>query len=225
MKLKDYILYWYKTYRQPGQARTTQITTMSCIRNHLLTAPLSEKELAEIHLRDLQTFLMEEYLHGKKTKLKHVDLTGEPLSAYTMTKLRQILIAVFRQAEKEGLIVRNIALDTSPIPIRQPKESPVFTPEAQRKFLQATKSHRFYTAYVLAFYLGCRRSELLGLSWDSINFKRNFLTIRQVVVLEDGVPVVRPRTKTRSSLRTIPFPKEIRLLLQEHRQRQKKGKR
>lgn len=222
MKLKDYILYWYKTYRQPGQARTTQITTMSCIRNHLLTAPLSEKELAEIHLRDLQTFLMEEYLHGKKTKLKHVDLTGEPLSAYTMTKLRQILIAVFRQAEKEGLIVRNIALDTSPIPIRQPKESPVFTPEAQRKFLQATKSHRFYTAYVLAFYLGCRRSELLGLSWDSINFKRNFLTIRQVVVLEDGVPVVRPRTKARNSLRTIPFPKEIRLLLQEHRQRQKK---
>lgn len=85
MKLKNYILYWYKTYRQPGQARTTQITTMSCIRNHLLTAPLSEKELAEIHLRDLQTFLTEEYLHGKNTRLKHVDLTGEPLSAYTMT--------------------------------------------------------------------------------------------------------------------------------------------
>lgn len=35
MKLKDYILYWYKTYRQLGQARTTQITTMSCIQNHL----------------------------------------------------------------------------------------------------------------------------------------------------------------------------------------------
>lgn len=83
MKLNDYILYWYKTYRQPGQARTTQITTMSCIRNHLLTAPLSDKELAEIDLRDIQTFLMEEYLHGKKTKLKYVDQTGEPLSAGT----------------------------------------------------------------------------------------------------------------------------------------------
>ena len=221
MKLHDYILYWYTTYRQPGQAKTTQITTMSCIRNHLLNSSLAEKELEDIKLRDIQTFLTEEFLHGKKTKLKYVDKTGEPLSTHTITKLRQLLIAIFRQAEKEGLIPRNIAMDTSSIAIRQPKESPVFTPESQKKFLQATKSHRFHTAYVLAFYLGCRRSEILGLSWDSIDFKRNFLTIRQVLVIENGLPVIRQRTKTRHSFRTIPVPQEIRFMLQDHRKQQK----
>ena len=213
MKIKDYVMYWYKTYRMPRQARTTQLTTLSVIENHIVGS-----QLGETH--HIQEFLTEELLHGKKTSLKYRSYVGEPLTAHTIIKLRQILIAAFKQAVKEGYIPRNVAEDTETVPLPH-KDAPVFTPENQRKFLAKTRHHRFYTAYALLFFLGCRRSEVLGLSWDAIDMRRNTLQIRQVLVMEGNTPVVRQSTKTKSSLRTIPFPSEIKAMLHDWKARQK----
>lgn len=220
MKLKDYILYWYQTYRMPHQQKNTQTAFMSLINNHILTSTLADKELGSITARDCQEFLTNEYMHGCKVKLTNFNKLGSPLSAHSVIKLRQILIATLRQAVKEGFINRNIAEDTEPV--RLPwHDNPVFTPEMQHKFLQSVKNHRFYTAYVLMFYLGCRRSEILGLSWDAIDFRRNILRIRQVLIIEHGKLTLREQTKTKASIRTIPFPKEIKYILQEWRKKQK----
>lgn len=214
MLLKDYALYWYTNYRMPKQQRTTQICFLSTIKHHICDSALGEMELDSIRTKDIQLHLTECLLHGNRKKLKFVDLTGTPLSPKTVIRIRQILIAMFNQAVKEDILIKNYASDTEPLSLPW-QDSPVFTPEAQRKFLQACRTHRFYTAYVLFFYLGCRRSELLGLSWSSVNFNRNVLTINQALLLENGELVLRERTKTRASIRTIPFPVEIKLLLQD----------
>ena len=36
MILKDYIVYWYQTYRKPKQQRTTQIAMENLIQNHIV---------------------------------------------------------------------------------------------------------------------------------------------------------------------------------------------
>ena len=221
MKIKDYVLYWYKIYRMPRQERTTQQTYLSAINNHIVGSELGEMEINEVETRHIQEFLTEELLHGKKTTLKHKSYIGEPLTPHTIIKLRQILVAAFKQAIKEGYISHNVAEDTETVSVPW-KDVPVFTSENQRKFLAKTRHHRFHTAYTLLFFLGCRRSELLGLSWDAIDLRRNVLQIRQVLVMEDGKPVIRQRTKTKASLRTIPFPTEIRAMLQDWREKQRK---
>ena len=58
-------------------------------------------------------------------------------------------------------------------------------------------------------------------SWNNIDFRKNILSIRQVLVIENGEIVLRQRTKTRTSIRTIPFPNEIKHLLIEWREKQK----
>ena len=212
--------YWYKTYRMPHQQRNTQLSCISLIKNHILFSGLGDKDIEDITARDIQIFLNEERLHGHRKQFARELKEGRPLSGHSMIKIRQLIIAAFKQAVKENIVQRNIAEDTEPIPLPW-RDSPVFTPENQKRFLYYTKNHRFYTAYVLLFFLGCRRSEILGLSWDNIDFRSNILKIRQALIIEDGKPVLKKRTKTKKSIRTIPFPKEIKYLLQEWRLKQK----
>lgn len=223
MLLKDYVTYWYATYKQPKHQRNTQETYWCYIRTHICSSKLGEMDIGEIRVADVQEFLSELLLRGNKCPLATIGGMGKPLSHWTVTKIRQIIISCLRHAVKEGMILRNVAEDTEPIPIRWSK-GPVFLPDVQKKFLRATRAHRFYTAYVLLFFLGLRREELLGLSWNQVDLRRNELTVRQVLVMEGGKPVLRDSTKTQASLRVIPFPQEIKLLLADWRKRQQEEK-
>ena len=219
MKLKDYILYWFRMYRMPRQRPSTQESMLSIIEKHINVSKLGDMDLTEITTKDVQEFLTEQFLTGNRGHLKHRDLRGQPLSAHTIVKMRQILISMFRQAVNEDMVSKNVAEFTTRISLPW-HESSVFTPEMQRQILERAKNHRFYVAYVLLFYLGCRRSEILGLSWNNVNFEENLLTIRQALVREYGQLVLRQRTKTRNSIRSIPFPDEIKALLLQVRARQ-----
>ena len=223
MLLRDYVIYWYSTYKQPKHQKNTQETYLCYIRTHICSSDLGGMDICEIRVGDVQGFLSELLLRGNKCPLTTIGSQGKPLSHWTVTKIRQILISAFRHAVKEGILTRNPAEDTEPVPIKWSK-GPVFLPDAQKKFLQATRTHRFYTAYVLLFFLGLRREELLGLSWNQVDLKRNELVIQQVLVMEGGKPVLRDSTKTRASLRVIPFPQEIKLLLSDWRKQQKQEK-
>ena len=79
-----------------------------------------------------------------------------------------------------------------------------------------------------AFY-GLRRSEVVGLKWDAIDFENNTITIRHTVTScrIDGkkVMVAADRTKNKSSMRTlplVPFFKERLLYLQDQQNKHRR---
>ena len=112
MKFKEYVWYWYTTYRKPKQRPISQVSTMSILRNHIDGTSIAEMELSDIRTRDLQEYLTDRKLHGKHTSRK-VATNGE-LSNHMMIKIRQIVIAVFEQAVREDLVRKNYAKETSP---------------------------------------------------------------------------------------------------------------
>ena len=71
---------------------------------------------------------------------------------------------------------------------------------------------------VVAVY-GLRRSELLGLQWDSLDFAQNTLTIKHTVVKYDGIHE-KDKTKNASSRRTFPLVPDISELLRQLRERE-----
>ena len=219
MNLGNFVNYWYRTYKMPKHAQSTSDVQLSYISTHLMPSTLGEMDINDIRTSDIQKFLGQLLMFGNKSKLKSLKCYGKPLSFWTVQKIRQLLISAYRQALKENIVAHNFAADTDPIP-KPVKHNIVFSTEHQQRFLAATRNHRFYVGYILLFYTGCRRSELLGLSWNNINFKQSSITISQGLVIENNMSVLKKTTKTQKSVRTIPIPQEIKILLRQHQKKQ-----
>lgn len=224
MKFKDYITYWHSTYRAPRQSKNTAAGIQASIRVHIESSKLGNMDISNIDVSDIQAFLTELLISGNKSKIFNMNRFGQPLAKSTVNKIRQIIIAAMQQAVKEKIISINPALDTEIIPVRT-KPANFFSFEAQQEFLEHTKNHRFHAAYLLMFYTGLRRGEVLGLSWNNINFKRNYVFISQILTMEEGKPVLyKNHAKTSRSIRLIPIPAQIKKEILLIRSRQKEEK-
>lgn len=69
----------------------------------------------------------------------------------------------------------------------------------------------------IAAYYGFRRSELIGLKWEAIDFEQKMITIQHKVLNVEGVLYLSDTLKTTSSHRTLPLLPEIEELLLERK--------
>lgn len=72
---------------------------------------------------------------------------------------------------------------------------------------------RLWGAIFTAISIGLRRGEVMGLRWQDINFEKNILYVRQNLLQIDGVVSI-GKPKTRQSVRDIPIPKSLQVILQ-----------
>lgn len=143
-------------------------------------------------------------------------LTGSPK---TVKDIYNTLKTAFRQAVAWGL------LGVSPAEgLRSPKvtrgEKRVLTPEELNKLLEVVQPYKHYLIIRLLALTGARLGEVLGLTWNDVNFAEGTLTIKRAVS-------IRKRklkdTKTTSSKRTLKLDPETLNLLAALRNRQEKG--
>ena len=85
------------------------------------------------------------------------------------------------------------------------------------KLFEAVKNHKLELGVIFGAFYGLRRSEIVGLRWESINFEANTITIEHTVTETniDGkhVIVADDTTKSKSSYRTLPLVPAIRTKL------------
>lgn len=84
-------------------------------------------------------------------------------------------------------------------------------------------------AVIAASFYGLRRSEIVGLKWNSIDFDANTITIRHVVtqasVNGKFITIAKDRAKNKSSLRTLPLVAPFKELLLQIREEQAEQRR
>lgn len=68
LTLRDYMTYWYTTYRMPNQQPNTQATSKSILKNHVFVSSIADKDLRDVTVRDCQEFLTHELLYGSKRR-------------------------------------------------------------------------------------------------------------------------------------------------------------
>jgi integrase len=83
------------------------------------------------------------------------------------------------------------------------------------QLLEAAKGEAVYPAILLTAFYGLRRSEVLGLKWDAVDFANGVIHIRNVVVEYQRTVEEKDQTKTKASYRTLPLAKEIADYLQQ----------
>ena len=106
------------------------------------------------------------------------------LAPKTVRYIHNTLSKALKDAERKGLVVRNVASRADPPKLRQSgsKEMKIWSPDQLRVFLTAMEGHRIEAAYVLAATTGMRRGEVLGLRWGDIDFEKRRLAVRQTVL-------------------------------------------
>lgn len=82
------------------------------------------------------------------------------------------------------------------------------TAQEAQLMLDALSDTDIYLHVALALYYGLRRSEVLGLKWNAIDFKRNTLTVQHTVVKNLTINAA-DMTKTETSCRTFQIFPEL----------------
>jgi integrase len=95
----------------------------------------------------------------------------------------------------------------------------VWTPDQTTRYLASIEEDRLAALWRLAATTGMRRSELLGLAWDSVDLEAGVLTVTQtLVVVSYRLELSEP--KTEAGRRTVALDPQTVRSLQRHRARQ-----
>ena len=137
---------------------------------------------------------------------------------WALRYFRAVLRSALSEAERQGLVSRNVAKLVRVPPPPQKEVSPL-TPEQAQAFLSTIEGHREEALYVLAMTLGMRQGELLGLTWDAVNLDEGVLTVRHTLKRYDGEYHLDP-PKTKKSYRTLALPAPLVVTLRAHRAHQ-----
>lgn len=104
--------------------------------------------------------------------------TKRPLSALTIHNAHARLHKALAVAVTQGYVARNVASDVELPPLPPSEIFPLDFDQAAA-LLASVAEHRWYALYRLAINLGMREGELLGLTWEMIDFKAKTIKIAQ----------------------------------------------
>lgn len=152
-------------------------------------------------------------------------------TAYQVSTIKQTYITLgtmFKSARLNGLIDRH-PMDGVRFskPMCDPKDIHYLSVDEQKKFLQVAVSSQNYEVYRLILETGLRTGEVIGLTWDSIDWKARTLTVSKVMEFRHNHHEWRAGPpKTRSGYRTIPLTQtayDLLLELYENRETRKES--
>ncbi|NNL12214.1 MAG: site-specific integrase [Acidimicrobiia bacterium] len=200
----------------PGRVeQSTAADYADTVRLHLKPA-LGSKVLTKLSVSELNA------LWASKRKAGY--------SANSIRIMRTVLRSALHQAEREGLLVRNVAALSDPPRVGHSEGRSLTIAEA-KILLDAASADRLEALYAISLTLGLRRGEALGLSWSDIDLESALVRVRRQLRRErlpeedrvDGgrrTQLVIRDLKTKRSRRTLHLTPALDGLLRTHRARQ-----
>ncbi|MDX2917637.1 MULTISPECIES: tyrosine-type recombinase/integrase [Streptomyces] len=202
--LGEWLAYWLEHIVKPNREHNTYVKYESKVRLYLVPH-LGKKPLVRLTPAQLRSFMAE---------LKRTEVP--PAARFEVLR---VLRNALNRAVREELLTRNVA-ELVDMPKVTKKEAKPWNAREAITFLRSARAHRLYAACVLVRVLGLRRSEVLGLRWQDIDFdQRQFTPLKQVQRVK-GVGLVLKDLKTESSHAVLPLPEFCARALEERRELQ-----
>ena len=136
--------------------------------------------------------------------------------------MKNIIFQSLNAAVKDDLISKNYCAFVT-LPKKVKREYTFYTEEQINDMLFAIRDEQLYALIKFTCIYGLRRSEVLGLRWNSVDLSRNLITINHTVV-SYKTRIEKNRTKNASSYRSFPLLPEIREMLIEMKANEKKNR-
>ncbi len=195
MLFSDYMLGWLEMVRN-----NIEVTTYAAYANIVKgkIAPYFGK--MKIKLKDLQPKHIQEFYSAC--------MKEQGVCANTVIRYHANLRKALQYAVKTDLIVKNPA-DQVDRPKVNKFVGSFYDKDEINHLLSVVHGTKIELAVMLASFYGLRRSEIMGLKWDAIDFENKTITIRHTVTQAtvNGVYqiVQKDRTKNQASRRTLPL--------------------
>jgi integrase len=199
----EYLQRWLMECAKPSTRPRTSERYEQLIRLHI--AP----EIGKVRLEKLAPSDVQRMLNRK--------LAGG-LSPKSVRHLRAVLTVALNRALRWGLVGRNAAALTDAPKLERHEIHPL-TLAQTRHFIEAVKSERFGSFFLLAATTGARRGELLAAKWADVDLDTRAIRITGSLQRIDGsLQVCEP--KTAKSRRPLPLLDFVAEALKAHRGRQ-----
>lgn len=194
MTLAEYLVDEWLPATKAHVAESTFANYESTTRSYVIPQ-LGHRPLQQLATPELNRFYAELLENGRTQ--------GDGgLSAKSVRNVHVVLRKSLEDAVDWSRLVHNPAAKAKSPRVQQ-RQMKTWTPYQVKVFLAAEKDSREFPIWRLAVTTGMRRSEVLGLSWDSLDLEEGRLSIRQSLVNVNNVPTLQSDTKTASSRRLV----------------------
>lgn len=216
MPYSDYVQKWLEYVHRKVDEVTYQGYELLAQRQIIPWFQEKSTKLDEVSLP-----LLQEYIDEKATKGRADGKGG--LSPRSLRLHKNILYQSLTEAVKDGLIASNPCQHVI-LPKNVRYESHFYTVEQLNQFFEAIRDEPLYPLLKITAIYGLRRSEVLGLKWDSIDFGAGTMTIRHTVSKVTKA-VEKDKTKNATSYRSFPLTEEAQRIFQAAKAEEEKNRR
>lgn len=176
---------------------------------------------------------MTDYFQNKKITLqnikpKHIQefyqyLLDEGLSGNTVKHYHANIRKALQYAMKTDIILSNPA-DKIDLPKIEEYKPKFYTSDEVKILLNEVIGTKLEIPVMIDCFYGFRRSEVIGLKWSAVDFENDTITINHTITQSNGKLIIRDKTKTKSSKRSLPLEPIVKSFLLELKEKQEKNK-
>lgn len=205
MKYSEWINIWLSEYLT-GRSPLTISQYKSYAHNHIVPV-LGNHRLDELSLAQIQKFIN--------------SLAQESLSAKTVKNIYGIMHRCLQQAVTLGYLRHNPSEHCSLPRSLDPGITPLETPEIMLLIHRLQElNHPDANLILVTLFTGMRQSEVIGLSWPDVDFRKGIIFVRRQLVKlpEKGQGYIFSSPKSRKSRIIKPAPTVMRILDRQREQ-------
>lgn len=108
------------------------------------------------------------------------------LSPKTIRNLHGVLHSALKQAVLIGYLKSNPS-DVCKLPRVEKKELTIMSEEQMASLLNEIKGHQFENLYFVTMFTGMRQAEIIGLTWDCVDFKNGVILVNKQLQKEKKI--------------------------------------
>ena len=199
-------LLWWAAEVLPGTVKDSTAADYRYVLSRYVTPYVGKVALARLAPQHVQSMLR--------------SLERKGLGSSTRRYARAVLSRALRDAERWGMVTRNVAaLVAAPARDKSKLDDALGLDEANQ-LLKAAAGARLEALVTVALAVGLRKGEALGLRWVDVDLDRATLSVTGTLKRRKGAGLVRDTPKTERAHRTIPLPTVCVYALRAHRRRQ-----
>lgn len=204
--LSEFIEYWFNTVATTYLKYETLTLYRNVYKNHIVN------EIGYVKINKITAIMLQDYFLKKQEQFNCNSNVG------TVKVIKNILNNVYKLALKQNIIKIN---PMTQVEFKNKKETlkkdlKVIPENELIEIEKAIQNTRYYIPYIIALHTGARRGEVLGLTWEDVDFENNRMSINKALQYQKNVGLVLVGTKTKSSIRDFKMTNKLTQELQNH---------